>query len=160
MGTRFPHSLRPLFSKPDVPDLPALNYPTTKTIQQSDDYFGVAVEDPYRWLEKDARSSKEVAAWVEQQNKLAFGYIKQLPYRDEIERRLTKLWDFEKYSAPFRRGDRYYFQKNDGLQNQYVLYVMDSLDAEPKVLIDPNTCLLYTSPSPRDRTRSRMPSSA
>ena len=120
-------------------DLPALNYPTTKTIQQSDDYFGVAVEDPYRWLEKDARSSKEVAAWVEQQNKLAFGYIKQLPYRDEIERRLTKLWDFEKYSAPFRRGDRYYFQKNDGLQNQYVLYVMDSLDAEPKVLIDPNT---------------------
>ena len=120
-------------------DQPALTYPTTNKVDQTDDYFGVTVADPYRWLEDDARQSEDVAQWVKQQNEVAFGYIEKLPYRKEIQARLTKLWDFEKYSAPFRRGDRYYFQKNDGLQNQYVLYVMDSLEAQSKVLIDPNT---------------------
>ena len=120
-------------------DQAALTYPNTKQVDQTDDYFGLTVADPYRWLEDDVRQSEEVAQWVKDQNEVSFGYIEKLPYRKEIQARLTKLWDFEKYSAPFRRGDRYYFQKNDGLQNQYVLYKMDSLDAEPKVLIDPNS---------------------
>ena len=116
-----------------------LQYPPTKKVDQIDEYFGVQVEDPYRWLEDDVRKSEEVAQWVQEQNKVAFGYIETLPFRKEIEQRLTTLWDYEKYSAPFRRGDRYYFQKNDGLQNQFVLYRMDSLNADPTVLIDPNT---------------------
>jgi len=119
-------------------DQPTLPYPKTKKVDQTDDYFGVKVDDPYRWLEDDVRQSADVASWVQQQNKVAFGYIESLPFRQQIDQRLTKLWDYEKYSAPFRRGDRYYFQKNNGLQNQYVLYAMDSLDAEPRELIDPN----------------------
>lgn len=116
----------------------ALTYPETRTVDQIDEYFGVKVEDPYRWLEAGARNSKEIENWVAAQNKVSFDYIEKLPFRKEIDQRLTKLWDYEKYGAPFRRGDRYYFQKNDGLQNQSVLYMQDSLDAEPKVLIDPN----------------------
>ncbi len=119
-------------------DQQTLTYPETKKVDQTDEYFGVTVADPFRWLEDDVRQSEEVAAWVKAQNEVAFGYIEKLPFRKEIDQRLTKLWDYEKYSAPFRRGDRYYFQKNDGLQNQYVLYSMDSLNGEPKVLIDPN----------------------
>ena len=119
-------------------DSSPLSYPETAKVDQVDEYFGVEVADPYRWLEDGARHSKDVANWVEAQNKVSFGYIETLPFRKEIDQRLTKLWDYEKYSAPFRRGDRYYFQKNDGLQNQFVLYSQDSLDAEPKELIDPN----------------------
>ncbi len=119
-------------------DQPQLSYPETQKVDQVDDYFGVKVADPFRWLEDDVRQSEQVAKWVEAQNKVSFGYIESLPFRKEIDQRLTTLWDYEKYSAPFRRGDRYYFQKNDGLQNQYVLYRQDSLDAEPQVLIDPN----------------------
>ena len=119
-------------------DQQQLKYPKTRKVDQVDEYHGVKVADPYRWLEEDARQSDEVAQWVKAQNKVAFGYIETLPYRQEIDDRLTKLWDYEKYSAPFRRGDRYYFSKNDGLQNQFVLYSMDSLGAEPKELIDPN----------------------
>ena len=115
-----------------------MNYPATRKVDHVDTYFGVSVEDPFQWLEEDVRESEEVLAWVEAQNKLAFSYIKKLPYREEIEQRLTKLWDFEKFGPPRKRGDRYYFSKNDGLQNQSVLYQMDSLDGEPKVLIDPN----------------------
>lgn len=119
-------------------DSSPLSYPETRKVDQMDEYFGVKVADPYRWLEDDVRQSEEVADWVKTQNKVSFGYIETLPFRKEIDQRLTKLWDYEKYSAPFRRGDRYYFQKNDGLQNQYVLYSMDSIGAEPKELIDPN----------------------
>ena len=119
-------------------DSSPLSYPETKKVDQVDNYFGVEVADPYRWLEDGARHSEDVANWVEAQNKVSFGYIETLPFRKEIDQRLTKLWDYEKYSAPFRRGDRYYFQKNDGLQNQFVLYSQESLDAQPKELIDPN----------------------
>ncbi len=115
-----------------------LEYPVTKRVDHTDTYHGVTVQDPYRWLEDDVRESEDVAAWVEAQNKVTFAYLKSLPEREAIEERLTKLWDYEKYSAPFKRGGRYYFSKNDGLQNQSVLYVQDSLDAEPRVLIDPN----------------------
>ena len=114
-----------------------LSYPTTRKTEQTDDYHGVQVSDPYRWLE-DA-DSPETQAWVEAQNEVTFGYLNQIPAREKIKQRLTKLWDYEKYGIPFKEGDRYFYYKNDGLQNQSVLYTLTSLDAEPKVLIDPNT---------------------
>jgi len=113
-----------------------LVYPKTKKVDQVDDYSGVKVADPYRWLEDD--NSDETAAWVKAQNEVTFPYLKQIPAREKINARLTKLWNYEKYGAPRKRGDRYFFAKNDGLQNQYVIYVADSLDGEPRVLFDPN----------------------
>jgi len=115
-----------------------LDYPKTKTVQQLDEYFGTQVADPYRWLEDDVRESEMVEEWVESQNKVTLGYLAALPYRQEIQERLTTLWDYEKYGTPSRQGDNYYYFKNDGLQNQSVLYQLGTLDAEPKVLIDPN----------------------
>ena len=104
-----------------------------------DVYHGVKVPDPYRWLEDDVRTSKEVADWVKAQNEVTFKYLKDIPERPLIEKRLTQLWNYEKYGSPFKRGGSYYYFKNDGLQNQYVLYRLESLDAQPQVLIDPNT---------------------
>jgi prolyl oligopeptidase len=114
-----------------------LTYPTTRKIDTSDDYHGVKVSDPYRWLENP--DSQETQAWVEAQNALTFGYLNEIPAREKIKQRLTQLWDYEKYGIPFKEGDRYFYYKNDGLQNQSVLYTLTSLDGEPKVLIDPNT---------------------
>lgn len=116
-----------------------LVYPETKTVDQVDDFHGTKVDDPYRWLEDDVRESKEVAAWVEAENKLTFDYLKKIPRRDRIEKRITELWNYEKIGAPSKEGGRYYFSRNDGLQNQNVLYVQETLDAEPRILIDPNT---------------------
>ncbi|MEZ6127329.1 MAG: prolyl oligopeptidase family serine peptidase [Planctomycetaceae bacterium] len=116
-----------------------LVYPETKTVKQVDDYHGTKVDDPYRWLEDDVRESKDVAAWVVAQNKVTFDYLKKLPGRDRIEQRITELWNYEKISAPSREGGRYYFFRNDGLQNQDVLYMQQTLDDEPEILIDPNT---------------------
>jgi prolyl oligopeptidase len=115
-----------------------LNYPATKKVEQVDDYHGTKVPDPYRWLEDDVRKSKEVADWVEEQNKVTTAYLESIPERAYIKKRITDLYNFEKYSAPSKEGDKYFYSKNDGLQNQSVLYVQDSLDAEPKVLLDPN----------------------
>ncbi|REJ72312.1 MAG: S9 family peptidase [Planctomycetota bacterium] len=115
-----------------------LTYPVSERVEHYDDYHGTRVHDPYRWLEDDVRNSEKVAEWVEQQNEVTFGYLAEIPERESIKDRLTELFDFEKYGAPFKAGGRYYFHKNDGLQNQYVLYVQDSLDDEPRVLIDPN----------------------
>ena len=115
-----------------------MTYPETRMVDQVDDYHGQSVKDPYRWLEDDVRESDDVADWVERQNKVTFGYLKQLPIRERIQERLTKLWDYEKFGSPFKRGGRYYFYKNDGLQNQSVLYQQDALDSEASVLIDPN----------------------
>lgn len=115
-----------------------LNYPQTATEDVTDDYHGTKVADPYRWLEEDARTSKRVADWVEAQNKVTFRYLESIPEREPILRRLTKLWDYERYSAPSKRGGRYFFSKNDGLQNQSVLYVMENLNDTPRVLLDPN----------------------
>ena len=114
-------------------------YPKTKRTDHADEYHGTKVADPYRWLEDDVRESEAVAAWVEQQNEVTFGYLKSIPARDAIEKRLIELWDYEKIGAPSKRGGRYFFSKNDGLQNQSVLYTQESLDAEPRVLLDPNT---------------------
>jgi prolyl oligopeptidase len=127
-----------LLALPAIAAAAELEYPVTKRVDHTDTYHGTVVPDPYRWLEDDVRESDDVAKWVEEQNKVTFAYLESLPERQAIEDRLTALWDYEKYSAPFKRGGRYYFSKNDGLQNQSVLYVQKTLDDEPAVLIDPN----------------------
>ena len=114
-----------------------LSYPPTHQGQQSDIYHGIEVKDPYRWLEDP--DSEATKAWVTAQNKVTTNYLSQILSREEIKSRLTQLWNYEKYSSPFKRGERYFYFKNDGLQNQAVLYTLESLDAEPSVLLDPNT---------------------
>ncbi len=114
-----------------------IQYPPTKKGEVKDTYFGTVVEDPYRWLEDD--NSPKTADWVKTQNQLTFGYLSKLPYRDQIKKRLTELWDYPKYGAPFKEAGKYFFYKNNGLQNQSVLYMTSDLSAEPKVLLDPNT---------------------
>lgn len=117
-----------------------LDYPETKKIDVVDVYHGVEVPDPYRWLEADVRESEEVAAWVEAQNEVTFGVLRQIPFRDAIRERLMEKLDYERYGSPFINTGRYYFTKNDGLQNHSVLYTTgESLDGEARVVIDPNT---------------------
>ena len=116
-----------------------LVYPTTKTVDQIDDFHGTKVEDSYRWLEDDVRTSKEVEAWVDAQNKVTFDFLNSIPQRAGIQKRMTELWNFEKIGAPFKRGGRYYFSHNDGLQNQNVLFRQDTLDSDSRVLLDPNS---------------------
>lgn len=113
-----------------------LTYPETKKIDQVDDYFGTEIADPYRWLEDD--NAEEVKAWVEEQNSATFSYLENIPYRDKIKSRIEELYNYPKYSSPMRAGDYYFFYKNDGLQNQSVIYVQKGLDGEPEVFIDPN----------------------
>jgi len=115
----------------------ALKYPEARRTEQSDEYHGRSIDDPYRWLEDP--DSAETRAWVEAENTVTFGWLEQIPQRSLIKQRLTELWDYEKYGAPIKRGSRYLFTKNDGLQNQSVLYSTTALDQEPKVLLDPNT---------------------
>src|SRR5260370_23967798 len=95
----------------------SLKYPKTKRVKHYDEYHGVKVHDPYRWLEADVRNSKEVADWVAEQNKVTFAYLNGIPERDSIKKRLTDLMNYEKISPPFRAGPQYVFSKNDGLQN-------------------------------------------
>jgi prolyl oligopeptidase len=114
-----------------------LHYPPTKKIDQVDTYFGTKVADPYRWLEDD--NSAETKAWVQEQNKLTSGYLAQIPYRDKTLERLKSLANYTKYSAPFKKNDDVFFYKNDGLQNQAVLYTQKGYDGKPEVLLDPNT---------------------
>ncbi|MFQ5793196.1 MAG: S9 family peptidase, partial [Acidobacteriota bacterium] len=111
-------------------------YPHTKKVSHVDDYHGTKVADPYRWLEDV--DSDETRAWVGAQNEVTFGYLESIPAREALRQRLTELWDYPRYGAPFKEGDRYFFFKNDGLQNQAVLYKQSSLGAEPEVLLDPN----------------------
>ena len=114
-----------------------LTYPTARTVDQIDDYHGVKVPDPYRWLE-DA-DSEETKAWVEAENKVTSSYLSDIPARGAIQKRLTSLWNYERFGIPSKKGTRYFYTRNSGLQNQAVLYVSDSLQAEPHVLLDPNT---------------------
>ncbi len=117
-----------------------LTYPATRRVDVVEDYHGTKVADPYRWLEDDVRKSKEVAEWVAEENKVTEAYLKAIPERDALRKHLTELWNYEKLSPPTRVAGRYFFRKNDGLQNQAVLYVSDRpLGGEPRVLIDPNT---------------------
>src|SRR5678810_556761 len=151
-----------------------IQYPATKTVDHVDTYHGTAIADPYRWLEDD--TSAETAAWVEAENKVTFAYLEKIPYRAQLTRRLNALYNYAKYSSPSRRGENYFFSKNDGLQNQSVLYIQKGLNGTPEVLIDPNKwsedgterlagfapskdgklavygCLLYTSDAADERS--------
>lgn len=111
--------------------------PPTPKGDVKDTYFGTEVEDPYRWLEDD--NSAETAGWVKTQNELTFDYLNKLPYREKINARLTELWDYPKYGTPFKEAGKYFFFRNNGLQNQSVLFVTNDLNSEPAVLLDPNT---------------------
>ena len=115
-----------------------LRYPETRKVDHEDEYHGTSVPDPYRWLEDDVRESGEVAAWVKDQNKVTFKYLEGIRERGAIRDRLEELWNYERTTAPRRVGERYYFFRNTGLQNQDVLMVADSLDGEPRVVLDPN----------------------
>ena len=112
-------------------------YPDTKTVAQTDNYHGTMVNDPYRWLEEE--KSEEVKAWVDSQNAIARPYLAELPSRELYKERLTALWDYEKYSTPYMVNGKLFYSYNDGLQNQYVLYMADGINGKPEVLIDPNT---------------------
>ncbi|HJV22153.1 MAG TPA: prolyl oligopeptidase family serine peptidase [Holophagaceae bacterium] len=114
-----------------------LKYPVTRKSEVADDYFGTRVADPYRWLEDD--NSTETKAWVEAQNKVTFAYLEGIPERKALRERITRLFNFEKYVAPFKRGNRYFYSHNSGLQNQYVLMVTEDPKAAGRVLLDPNT---------------------
>jgi prolyl oligopeptidase len=111
-------------------------YPQTAKTDTVDNYFGTAVPDPYRWLEND--TTQQTADWVKAQNEVTFGYLNNIPYRDAIKKRLEKIFNYERLSAPFQEGEFYYFYKNDGLQNQSVLYRKKGENGTPEVFIDPN----------------------
>ncbi|MEH2419987.1 MAG: prolyl oligopeptidase family serine peptidase [Nostoc sp.] len=121
-----------------------LTYPSSHKSNQVDNYHGTLVADPYRWLEDP--DSEETRTWIEAQNQVTYGYLSEIPTREKIKQRLTKLWDYEKYGIPFKEGEslqdgsteRYFYFKNDGLQNQSVLYTLKTLEDQPKVLLDPN----------------------
>ena len=110
--------------------------PVTRVSDHVDEYHGQKVPDPYRWLEDP--NSEETKAWVEAQNKVTFAYLEAIPARDKIRERLTKLWNYERFGLPAKRGSRYFYSRNDGLQNQSVVYVSDGLNETPRVLLDPN----------------------
>src|SRR5882757_2315593 len=114
-----------------------LKYPETKKVQQEDDYFGTKVQDPYRWLEDD--KSSETKDWVTAENKVTFDYLDKIPYRQKFRENIEKVFNYPKYSAPFRKGEWFYFYKNDGLQNQSVLYRQKGLSGQPEIVLDPNT---------------------
>ena len=111
-------------------------YPITRKANQADDYFGVKVADPYRWLEDD--NSAETAAWVKEQNAVTDKYLASIPFRARVKQRLEELWNYPKYGSPTRKGEYYYFSKNDGLQNQSVIYRQKGIDGIPEVFLDPN----------------------
>lgn len=117
-------------------DRSPVDYPETPKGEVVDNYFGVEVPDPYRWLEDD--NSEEVANWVAAQNDITFSYLDKIPFRESIKNRLSALWDFTAMSSPFKRGGKIFTYKRDGLQDQWVLYVQDSFNDEPRELINPN----------------------
>lgn len=123
-----------------VSELPASpgSYPETRMDEVLDVYHGIEVPDPYRWLETDVRESDEVAAWTVSQNAIAQAYLEALPARDRFARRLETLWDYARYGPPMERGGRYFYDYNDGRQNQSVLVMAESLDGDGRVLLDPN----------------------
>src|ERR1700761_3788066 len=115
---------------------PIMVYPRAAKVEQWDDYHGTKVADPYRWLEDD--NSAETSAWVIAQNQVTHGYLEQIPYRSQLKQRLQELYNYPKYGIPSRSGAFYLWSKNDGLQNQSVLYVQEGLNGTPRVLLDPN----------------------
>lgn len=123
-------------NKTDRKEIIMKAYPDVKKEDVSDEYFGTLVKDPYRWLEND--TSTETKNWVTAQNEVTFDYLGQIPYRASIEKRLTELWNYEKAGSPFKHGEYYFMFKNDGIQNQSVLYYQKGLEGELSVLLDPN----------------------
>jgi len=117
----------------------SVTYPQTKKVDTVDTYFGEEVKDPYRWLEDDR--SAETAEWVKAENEVTFDYLNKIPFREELKGRLSDLWNYEKVGPPFKEGDYTYFYKNDGLQNQYVLYRYKTGEdpSTAEVFLDPNT---------------------
>lgn len=113
-----------------------LKYPVTKKTEQSDNYFNQTINDPYRWLEND--TAKDTEAWVKEQNVVTNSYLQQIPFRKKIHDRLTELWNYPRYGAPQKEGEWFVFAKNDGLQNQAVMYIQKGLNGKPEVLLDPN----------------------
>lgn len=118
---------------------PALAYPQARRENVVDNQFGVAVADPYRWLENDVRKDPQVAAWVAEQNKVTDAFLDTLPGRDILKKRMTELYNYERVGTPVKKGNRYFYARNSGLQNQSPLYVRDSLNGPERLLIDPNT---------------------
>ena len=114
-----------------------LTYPATRKTDQVDDYHGTKVADPYRWLEND--TSSETKAWVQEENKVTFSYLGRIPFRGQMKKRIEELYNYPKYSRPFRKAEYYYFYKNNGLQNQSVLFRQKGITGEPEVVMDPNT---------------------
>jgi prolyl oligopeptidase len=114
----------------------SISYPETKKGNTVDTYFGTPISDPYRWLEND--KSAETASWVAAQNKVTYDYLGQIPYREELKNRLQKLWNYEKISAPFKEGKFTYYYKNNGLQNQSILYRKNE-KGEESAFLDPNS---------------------
>lgn len=115
-----------------------LKYPQPRKVDRVDVYHGTEVADPYQWLETDVRESAEVKDWVDSENEVTFSYLESIGEREDIKARLTELWNYERFSSPFKVAGTYYYFRNDGLQNQSVLYAMDKLGGEPRVVIDPN----------------------
>ena len=112
-------------------------YPVTVKENVVDTYFGIEVKEPYRWLEND--TSRATSTWVKAQNKVTYDYLAQIPFRNELKKRLTSLMNYPKYGAPFKKNGQYFFFKNNGLQNQSVLYRQTSITSNPEILLDPNT---------------------
>ncbi len=129
----------PMEATPSSNSSEKAQYPEARREAVNDTFHGVKVADPYRWLEQDVRESKEVQQWVDAENKITQAYLRAIPQRDKIRERLTKLWNYPKYSPPFQRGGKYFFRKNNGLQNQAVLYIADSADGEARELLNPNS---------------------
>src|SRR6478752_6638777 len=119
------------------PNSAKLKYPETRRVDQIDEFFGVKVPDPYRWLEADIHESPEVAVWAKTQNEITRKYLDAIPQRAAIEKRLSELENLESYWLPIKKGGKYFFTKSDGL-NESVLYVADSYKSEGRVLVDPN----------------------
>ncbi|KPJ97264.1 MAG: hypothetical protein AMS20_17220, partial [Gemmatimonas sp. SG8_28] len=124
----------PTHAAPALAQEPDCSIPVAQRGEVVDDYHGTPVHDPYRWLEDV--DADETRAWIEAENCVTFGYLRGIPAREKLRERLTELWDYPKYGTPFKEGSRYFYYKNDGLQNQYVLYKQESLTGEPEVLFD------------------------
>ncbi|MEM6997059.1 MAG: hypothetical protein AAF721_41530, partial [Myxococcota bacterium] len=118
------------------PEAPRFAYPDSPRVDHVDHYHGIAVDDPYRWLED--LDAPQTRAWIDAQNEVTFAYLDSIPSRDAIRNRLTALWDYERWGVPTREGSRFIASKNDGLQSQAVLYALSSLDDAGTVLLDPN----------------------
>ncbi len=130
-------AVAPALAQPAKQPAGKIGYPVAKTVDQVDDYHGTKVADPYRWLEEP--DSGETKAWVTAQNEITNAWLDTVPERSRIKERLTNLWNYEKFGVPFKEGGKYFFTRNDGLQNQSVLYVTDAIESTPRALLDPNT---------------------